>query len=426
MSLLLKPVNSIKCWHRKTVVQSFALPEAGSRPESLQMLLNLLRNGKNKSLNIADKRNPSENKMPSKQQEIVPTSSYIPELDGIRAFAIVSVMFYHAGFLLLNMGWCGVQLFFVLSGFLITGILLDSKKKAHYFRTFYFRRTLRIFPAYYFLLVLIAITAPLASRHIGDLPWYLVYLQNYLLGIRRWKAIFPNYFNHSWSLAVEEQFYLIWPLIVLLCSRKQLFQICIGIIPGTLLFRFLVAELTGNDILVYASLPCQIDYLAIGGLLAIILRRGITRGDLARLGTRTALIALIPLVIFITVHRTDPFRPSFVRVDSWLMLSAMAFFFAGAVAIAASGLGIIGKVLRLKPLIHIGKISYGLYLYHLPCYFIITRIVSKYNLLREPASVPIIIGILIAKFGFAYLTALLSWNYLEKPFLTLKNRFFAR
>ena len=167
---------------------------------------------------------------------------HLSGLDGLRGLAIALVLvhsltmfvhpvsaggqLYHAA---LAFGWSGVQLFFVLSGFLITGILLDTRPTPHYFRNFYIRRALRIFPLYYVTLAVAFIVLPALDRmpqvYAGDYP-HQAFLWLYL---SNWRHDIGGGFSHYWSLALEEQFYLVWPLVVFFCSRPTLLKICIGL-----------------------------------------------------------------------------------------------------------------------------------------------------------------------------------------------------
>ncbi len=190
-------------------------------------------------------------------------SGHLPALDGLRALAVFVVVEHNIslvsggeGLLLhqlesmLHRGWMGVQLFFVLSGFLITRILLETRRSPEYFRSFYSRRALRIFPLYYatliFLFLLLPALGQTPSVLAEDMPfsrqvWLWAYLSNWT-GPRGLGGGSPPVF-HFWSLAVEEQFYLLWPLVVLFCTPKRLMQVCGGVVLASLLCRaaYLVA-----------------------------------------------------------------------------------------------------------------------------------------------------------------------------------------
>jgi peptidoglycan/LPS O-acetylase OafA/YrhL len=184
---------------------------------------------------------------------------YVPTLDGLRGIAILVVMLFHymtgsyhwpvlkQVFRLCRMGWLGVDLFFVLSGFLITGILLHTKSRPHYFRNFYVRRTLRIFPLYYVVLLgVFTVGALVSSLHT---PTFLalqhrqVYLWTYSVNWVNWfrsDLLFVADWieaNHFWSLAVEEQFYLVWPTVVFLLSSRTLSSLCVVLVGGAWVLR---------------------------------------------------------------------------------------------------------------------------------------------------------------------------------------------
>jgi len=208
-------------------------------------------------------------------------------LDGLRGTAILLVFFFHyagggkSSSLLIRAlsavkegGWLGVDLFFVLSGFLITGILFDTKQSPHYFKTFYIRRALRIFPIYYTSLALIFLLSPWTGAHwrLGHLA-YVFYGANIaasidptLNGPSPWTPLY-----HIWSLALEEQFYFIWPLIVWKVDRPEtLFRICLGTAAVSAMLRAIVAHYSVE--LAYSQLPFRLDGFAMGATVAVGMR----------------------------------------------------------------------------------------------------------------------------------------------------------
>ena len=216
-------------------------------------------------------------------------SHNIQALDGIRWLAIILVMFHHFEPLIppsdlliksvkfaFSFGWVGVDLFFALSGFLITGILLDTRQAKNYFGAFYARRILRIFPLYYFVLTVILIAAsfmhprPLGVPLVADQKLYYLYLTNWLA---LWKGQWgPNVLGHFWSLAVEEQFYLIWPFCVWLLVRRNLASLAVSASVVALLVRiFWVAHTGPNQAIVLATVT-RMDSLLCGALGAIVFR----------------------------------------------------------------------------------------------------------------------------------------------------------
>ena len=173
----------------------------------------------------------------------------VQQVDYIRAIASLAVAIFHLGGVappVLNYGWLGVEMFFVLSGFLITGILLNTKKTSNYFKNFYMRRTLRIFPLYFGYLLLYQAS----FRHLNlpgeveyekiasELPWMWLYASNLLISIKG--NFITASLNHFWSLAVEEQFYLFWPAVIYFCPAQYLKKLFIYGIALTLLIRCIV------------------------------------------------------------------------------------------------------------------------------------------------------------------------------------------
>lgn len=201
--------------------------------------------------------------VPTKQAEARAVSRrYIPELDGLRGIAILMVVAFHCSIVLTLVagpvkqmralfvpGWTGVDLFLVLSGFLITGILLESKGSPSYFRRFYLRRVLRIFPVYYVALLVClgllgSVLIPESLRLWNVYLTYGLHLSNWLsLGGLEIPAL-----NHFWSLALEEQFYLCWPLAVLLLSRKGLGWACLALIVSAPMVRFCLLTFAGGGV----------------------------------------------------------------------------------------------------------------------------------------------------------------------------------
>ena len=206
----------------------------------------------------------------------------IPQLDAVRGLAVLLVLVHntnkypslHLG-LISDNGWMGVDLFFVLSGFLITRILLDTKQSECYFRNFYARRCLRIWPLYYsvllFMFVIVPILRPSEAHAVFEArssPWWAfpVFLQNFLVSI---PAMATGPLGVTWSLAVEEQFYLFWPLVVRFCTEAQLRKIAIAVICLSPALRF---YLSLHQVNIYSNTFCRLDGLMAGALLALVIR----------------------------------------------------------------------------------------------------------------------------------------------------------
>src|SRR6266852_6534903 len=207
----------------------------------------------------------------------------VPQLDAVRGVAILLVIFHNASgkFPSLHLqglfanGWMGVDLFFVLSGFLITGILLDTKQSEGYLKNFYARRCLRIWPLYYSLIFFMFAVLPFLSHSEGHTvferssPWWAfpLFLQNFLIFPVSTAAAGP--LGVTWSLAIEEQFYVVWPLVVRFCSYAQLRRIAIAVICLSPALRFYLSR---HHVDLYTNVFCRLDGLMAGAFLALVVR----------------------------------------------------------------------------------------------------------------------------------------------------------
>ena len=214
--------------------------------------------------------------------------NHILALDGLRGLAILLVLFRHLGYVGIDgRGWfargisraalngiLGVDLFFVLSGFLITGILFDTAGSRNYFRAFYARRFLRIFPLYYgFIILLVIFSHSLRIAWQGMLPVYLTYTQNIIVG--RVGNTLWGYTGQLWSLAVEEQFYIVWPLIIFFIRNRKMLMFAAGILAVfALIFRLASLHAGVPFVLIYRLTPCRMDELLAGAWVALAFRGG--------------------------------------------------------------------------------------------------------------------------------------------------------
>jgi peptidoglycan/LPS O-acetylase OafA/YrhL len=310
----------------------------------------------------------------------------MPQLDSLRAFAIGGVMITHTsvGFFVTRYlpVWLGVQLFFVLSGFLITRILLRGTPMATFVGGFYIRRALRLFPLYYLVLAIVAIF----SAEVRD-AWiyYSFYGANFWVAANmKWGIL-----THFWTLAVEEQFYIIWPFIVLFCSRRVLACVCVFLIVAAPIFRFATPPFA------FVLLPGSFDALAFGSLLAVI---GPQPPTLSRLIIASLSLGLT--IVFTHIH--TPILSSAL----YLTLPLPFFFYLVSGAAREFG-GVTGAVLSSPALRYIGRISYGLYVIHLPIYVWLIPYLTQ---LTKHASVASIIAS-ATTIGLAAL----SWHYFEGP-----------
>jgi peptidoglycan/LPS O-acetylase OafA/YrhL len=286
--------------------------------------------------------------------------------DALRAVAFLAVFFYHAE--LLKGGWIGVDLFFVLSGFLVTGILIRDLGQASardVFRRFYLKRAFRILPPFY--LVLVAVLLTLERRSLPDLPLHLAFLSNYV----QWHDFRDNYaLGAFWSISVEEHFYLLWPLLLAFVRPKWRAHALVGIVIVTLLCRG-AAVLTVADPWRFNILmtPCRLDALAAGSLLALYAhgRAEHERPPRARFGAFTIAAVVVygaGLVLLPSLFRRGSHSPWFLTLG--LSLSLPVFVGAiGYVACLPPG-SALRRLLEWRPLTRIGQISYFAYLVHLP------------------------------------------------------------
>jgi peptidoglycan/LPS O-acetylase OafA/YrhL len=334
-----------------------------------------------------------------------PAPPYYPALDGLRGLAVLGVMACHTLYRPFVLGWMGVPLFFALSGFLITGILLRSKERPDYFRRFYKRRALRIFPIYYLYIAVSLLVGLYLSQPSHDLWRAVIYIQNYREpGVPQ--AI-PGFFGgHTWSLAVEEQFYLLWPLLVWLLSRAWLFRACVLLVIGSLVFRLWAFETSRDPSLwiLYGWLPSNIDCLATGAIVAILHHE-------KRLHARHMLVAMIAggLALAFLILRL-PYA-AWQTSDIWLHVKANTALNTALAVLCAAAVGYWAvrpmNPWTWRPLMRVGRISYGLYLYHVPVYWTVWWFCGD---LTHWIQTPI-------KVIATFIVAELSWRLLESRLL---------
>lgn len=335
-----------------------------------------------------------------------PGPNHVPALDGLRGIAILMVIACHA-FAMPNgaslqskifywfgvLGY-GVTLFFVLSGFLITRILLAAKNGTHYFKSFYARRALRIFPLYYFAITFVVV---LYKRTFGDWLGYATYLQDIAP-----TALLVAPLAHFWSLAVEEQFYLIWPLVVFQVSPKSLFRLSICIVIASLASR-IIFVMTTQDTRGISWFPLNnFDALALGAILAI---KEPDIPALRALFKAMVCLGLIGLITMIHGGLDSSFQQCIGR-------GSAAILFAGVIGLAKPKGWLANRFLMT-----IGKYSYGMYVWHYPI------CCSLYREKLESRSVFQTLEIFLLILGGSFVAALISWYLLESRFLALKKFF---
>ena len=372
------------------------------------------------------------------------SGAHVLALDGLRGLAILLVLFRHtswrmepvtdAGMALygaMRLGWIGVDLFFVLSGFLITGILVDSKGGDHYFRNFYVRRSLRIFPLYYaflagFFLLLPLLTSAEASglqTLRENQPWLWGYLTNVLVSIEGTQAA-PLGMTHLWSLAVEEQFYLVWPAVVLWCDRRRLISVCVWMGVAALAVRVaVVATQGGGDVAGYMLTPARMDTLAFGALLALWIRDPRARAHLFRWARPVSAALAGALLLLMVSHRGLPQLGAGIQTVGYTLIALLSSALL-AMVLAAPDRSPLRRLFETGWLRSLGKYSYGMYVFHYPLLILAARHVgfSEVPALwgsKIPTQLLITAGVAAASFVLAWA----SWHLFEKHFLKLK-RFF--
>jgi peptidoglycan/LPS O-acetylase OafA/YrhL len=366
------------------------------------------------------------------------SSLHVPALDGIRGIAILLVIVYHFSVSLsilgfaspvlgfFRFGWCGVDVFFALSGFLITGILLDTKSSPGYFRNFYVRRVLRIFPLYYgSLLVVFLLRFALPSAGIwgsheglaspGSMLWPVLYLENFAIAVDG--PSLTGVTTHYWSLAVEEHFYLAWPLLVWLATRRQIVLLAVAAITVSMVARIVLYRHGADLDAIFGLTPLRMDGLAIGALASIAIRG---RGGLdAVVPWAWATLALTGTVLagllgfHHMMYQTDP--------AMWFFgypLVAMATASALLVSMANRS---VGRVLSASPLRWFGKYSFGLYVWHPIIGVILLH--SHVAIVTEASGKPAVLLAASAALALDLAVAWLSFNLWEKRFLDLKRYF---
>jgi peptidoglycan/LPS O-acetylase OafA/YrhL len=365
----------------------------------------------------------------------------MPSLDGLRGLAIGGVLASHflnrwpvttsgdrAFIAVVGLGWSGVDLFFVLSGFLISGILVDTLGAPNWWRSFLARRTLRIVPLYYLALAIFWVAGPAAGlidewtlRRWGW--WYWSYLGNWAFAAEQ---TIPS-LTHFWSLAVEEQFYLFWPLVVWLARGRRLAVVAVGLFAAGPLLRLTIVAWSGWPAgSAFRVTPGRLDQLALGALLAVLFRSASGRAWLSRWW---GLAALAGAAAFLALGLPGHFDMHLPALEIWshtFLGLAYGGLLCGAVAGEGTA-GVLGRLLGVAPLQLLGRYSYGLYVIH----FFVHEAAAPL-LQRWPAGAAALAtrgGVLAwaaAATGATLGLAWLSWHLVEQPFLALKSRFAPR
>jgi len=365
------------------------------------------------------------------------SSQHIASLDGLRGLAFLMIFLRHYAMTshqtqlwvrvvayLCDGGWMGVDLFFVLSGFLITGILLDTRERPRYFTNFYARRALRIFPLYYTMLAVLLVLTPWLHLqwHRGHLA-YLFYAGNIAYNLNPDLAqVQPAVsFVHLWSLAVEEQFYLIWPLVVMMVSdRRRLAWICGGLSLGGLMLRVcLLLWLPRGDAYewCYAQLPTHMDGLLYGALAAIWIRT--LPLELVRRRARRILPYALGVMGLVIAFGGIDFHSIAMTMIGF---PALAATFACLLLLALGKGSLVNRFGNVRALRFIGHYSYGMYVYHV-LFWIGLAWIQRWLQVQLHSVVLGGISFTLLMLGGTMAVSVASYELYEKQWLRLKKRF---
>lgn len=369
-------------------------------------------------------------------------ASRIPELDGIRGLAILLVLGHHilplASYLTQNsflksigaaseIGWVGVDIFFVLSGFLITGILLRSRNEPHYFKNFYARRSLRIFPLYYLVVGALLIFLPQLEKDNPAYtqsfwPVFMLYQQNWLYLITPTPSQWPA---HTWSLAIEEQFYMVWPAIVYWLKRPQLLTFSIGVIIFSLFLRVILILLNVKAFgfptsgFFYLGTVTRFEGLALGAAIALVFESAPIWSDRIKKYAGMSIFISFGLFLAIALSTPDPRENSVLLQTIGYSLLALG---TGSLIVLVTTLPLqhwLRVIFRMPVMTFFGKYSYAMYLLHSP---FITLLIG-YMLKTHRRSGQMWLLYIVLSFAGTVALSLLSWHLLEKHMLKLKHYF---
>lgn len=344
--------------------------------------------------------------------------AHIPELDGLRGLAIALVLIYHCHpklesthlDVIAKWGWIGVNLFFVLSGFLITGIIADSRTDQHFFRNFYARRALRIWPVYVLILLLNYFFIPWAfgsfwwgvhEMRYAPWPYYIFFVQNLFF------ITLPGTLGPTWSLAIEEQFYVFWAPFARIIRNRTLVPFLIAVLVASPFIR-----LADFKIFTATHTLTHLDGLAIGSLIAIALRElDLSRAAVRRFAFGGLLLGAAGVVIML--FHGSAFTDSFLALGFGGMLLS---------ALLVTGQSTwYGRILTARPLNYLGTISYGLYMIHILCFVVI----GAFDLKMDRFGLWGDLTVVVVRLVLSISAASLLWYGFEKPILRLKRYFVA-
>jgi len=366
---------------------------------------------------------------------------HVPVLDGVRGLAIIAVLARHVSYVFVQHGhvtrwflpvfqfggW-GVDLFFALSGFLITGILIETRSAVNRASSFYGRRVLRIFPIYYLMIAIVFIGEHFSPwlksaanlQSVPDHFAYLFYFQNF---IPMWHhGLFPeSIIGPFWSLAIEEQFYLLWPMVVWHLSPRSIVKVCTGALCAALTLRLILVPSFGAGIWIMAFTPTRADGLFVGAALAAIFA---IKGEFPK-----PLLVGMATVGFISLGSIPLFGPA---REVWLAGRLMIMIGITGLALLCGALiafsltydqSILAKIFKMGWLRSFGKYSYGMYVYHMTIYSGVESLLTSRFGVHYPLPTGYGLIYFFALVGLTYGLAWLSFNLYESRFLALKRKF---
>jgi len=381
--------------------------------------------------------------------EALPARRHMPALDGVRGVAILAVMFHH--FTIVSpdgaverslasaaaMGRYGVDLFFVLSGCLITGILLDARHDPQYFRNFYVRRVLRIFPLYYALVFVTFVLVPAAAvalpaesaqtvrayLNVGDWPWFVAFCSNFLIAVR--DRYTNGLLDASWSLAIEEHFYLVWPAVVLaMATPARLRKACLAVIVIALLLRVAAWTAGWSRLQIYVVTFTRMDAVAFGGLVAVWMRSSGAGWTRLLAWARTWVAPTGVLIAALWLAGQMDYTATTMNTIGYTLVGIFGLQLVALAAHLETG-GSIARFFNDSRLRFFGKYSYGLYMFQLPVKGALTLVFFNEGRLTA-AGIPFLYAqaaFYVLASVLTTLAALASWHLLEKNMLALKDRF---
>jgi len=345
---------------------------------------------------------------------------YVPELDGMRGVAILAVMIFHAGAPFLQGGFIGVDIFFVLSGFLITSLIIneyDSSSSLN-LKNFYMRRLIRLAPALFLLLLVFTLLSALLlskdkaqSNHI-DTIISLFYMSNWA---RAFSIHPPDYLGHTWSLSIEEQFYILWPLTLLgllrtFTNRWVIAFIAFSFAISAWLLRIYLIDNGSSFERLYNGLDTRADTLMMGCALGVILSSGLLSNKI-QLVLSKWLSILAPCVILCLVFISITMTWTNPKMYYWVFFAVEIFTVIILLHLFVNRDSFIHKLLSMKWIVWVGSISYGLYLWHYPIYRVMKSLdYSGYEVITYGTFI-------------TFMVSMLSFYFLEKPILKLKRKF---